>query len=205
MNDLADWAFVKSGGTELRILYQPGSHSAVITRIDQLEPSLHAFITRTSELAMAQAKLPMISFSPNESYPQDSTRLLCGLPFGERCPLPEKRPLHKRVQDSRKLCCTLQCTAVQKLLDAGVVVIGKTNTDEFAMDLPRKTQPTVQRIILDLERVPGGSSGGSAAAVAARMIPAGLGTIQEECSPTGFFFAGSPESNPPMEGFRVMA
>jgi aspartyl-tRNA(Asn)/glutamyl-tRNA(Gln) amidotransferase subunit A len=68
-------------------------------------------------------------------------------------------------------------TAVQRLLDAGVVVLGKTNTDEFAMGSSTENSAYfTTRNPWDTSRVPGGSSGGSAAAVAARFAPVAMGT-----------------------------
>jgi aspartyl-tRNA(Asn)/glutamyl-tRNA(Gln) amidotransferase subunit A len=68
-------------------------------------------------------------------------------------------------------------TAVQRLLDAGCVVLGKSNTDEFAMGSSTENSAYgMTRNPWDPSRVPGGSSGGSASAVAARLAPAALGS-----------------------------
>jgi aspartyl-tRNA(Asn)/glutamyl-tRNA(Gln) amidotransferase subunit A len=152
---------------------------AVLARIDQLEPSLHAFITRTSESAQAQAKASDdLRFPKRKSAVKTSPAPLCGLPIvvkdvlclkGVRC------TAGSRILEN--YIAPYNATTVQKLLDAGVVVIGKTNTDEFAMGSSTENSGYgATHNPWDLERVPGGSSGGSAAAVAARMIPAALGT-----------------------------
>ncbi|MFH1161913.1 MAG: Asp-tRNA(Asn)/Glu-tRNA(Gln) amidotransferase subunit GatA [Candidatus Jorgensenbacteria bacterium] len=80
-------------------------------------------------------------------------------------------------------------TAVRKLKDAGAVLLGKTNMDEFAMGSSTEHSAFgVTRNPYDLSRVPGGSSGGSAAAVAAGMAAAALGsdTSGSVCLPAAF-------------------
>jgi aspartyl-tRNA(Asn)/glutamyl-tRNA(Gln) amidotransferase subunit A len=150
---------------------------ACLERIDHLEPKLHAFITRTSELAL-QLALEADQRRHKWSDNQQPLPPLLGLPIavkdvlalkGVRCTCGSKI--------LENFIPPYTGTAVQRLLDAGVVVVGKTNTDEFAMGSSTENSgygPTHNP--WDLDRVPGGSSGGSAAAVASGMVPAALGT-----------------------------
>ena len=151
---------------------------AFLERSQRLEPDVHAFITPTPELALHMAEA---ADRRRQAWKRDKSQPLpplLGLPLalkdvlalkGVRCTC-GSRILENFVPPYTG-------TAVQRLLDAGVVVTGKTNMDEFAMGSSTENSgygPTHNP--WDLRRVPGGSSGGSAAAVAGRMIPAALGT-----------------------------
>lgn len=151
----------------------------VLERMDRLEPQLHAFITPTPELALQMAGEADRRWQAwrKEGAVGEPPPLL-GVPLavkdvlavaGVRCTCGSKI--------LENFVPPYTATAVQRLMDAGVVIVGKTNTDEFAMGSSTENSaygPT--RNPWDLTRVPGGSSGGTAAAVAARVVPAGTGT-----------------------------
>jgi len=152
---------------------------AFIDRIDAINPQVHAFITLLPEDALKAArKADSLYSTARKNHDLASLPPLLGLPMAVKDLV--------AVKDVRCTCgspildnfiAPFTATAVQKLLDAGVIILGKTNTDEFAMGSSTETSasgPTFNP--WDLTRVPGGSSGGSAAAVAAHMVPAAIGT-----------------------------
>lgn len=149
-----------------------------LERIESLEKKIHAFISVTHDLALKQAKQAdqeLFKWRKDRSNPISP---LMGIPLAVKDVL--------CVEDVRCTCGSrvlegfvppFSATAVRRLLEAGVVILGKTNTDEFAMGSSTENSAYgVTRNPWDLERVPGGSSGGSAAAISARMAPLALGT-----------------------------
>lgn len=147
---------------------------AYLNRIAKLDPQVKAFLTQTPDLAMEQAK----KADAERDLGNPQQKPLLGLPIAVKDVL--------ALKDVRCTCGSriledfippYTATSVQRLLDAGVVILGKTNTDEFAMG--SSTENSAYHTThnpWNLEHVPGGSSGGSAAAVAARLAPAALGT-----------------------------
>lgn len=151
---------------------------AYLARIDRLEPSLHAFITLTPERALAQAKEADKQLGAWRAQPDASPLPLLGVPIAVKDVLCVKGV---RCTSGSRILETFtppyNATSVERLLAAGVVILGKTNTDEFAMGSSTENSAYgVTHNPWDLDRVPGGSSGGSAAAVAAHLTPAALGT-----------------------------
>ena len=170
--------------SELIVALQSGAISsreiteAYLARIEALEPSIKAFITLTPELALQQAeaadkKLVVIRQSGDRRFPE-----LLGVPIAIKDVLATQNI--RTTAGSRILenfVPPYNATAVDRLFEAGVVILGKTNTDEFAMGSSTENSGfETTRNPWNTARVPGGSSGGSAAAVAARMAPLALGT-----------------------------
>jgi aspartyl-tRNA(Asn)/glutamyl-tRNA(Gln) amidotransferase subunit A len=151
--------------------------SSLLKRTDTLEPSVKAYLTCTPDLAIQQAKACDQKRASLRKANSSVPRLL-GLPIAVKDVLTVKGvrcTCGSKVLENFTPVYTATC--VQKLQDAGVVILGKTNTDEFAMGSSTENSAYfTTRNPWDLERVPGGSSGGSAAAVAARFVPAALGT-----------------------------
>jgi aspartyl-tRNA(Asn)/glutamyl-tRNA(Gln) amidotransferase subunit A len=151
---------------------------ACLERIRSLEPILHAFLTLTPDLALRQADAAdrqLAAWRKDKSSPLPPT---WGVPIAVKdvlCLAGVPTTAGSRILEGFRPPYT--ATSVGRLLAAGAVILGKTNTDEFAMGSSTENSgygPT--RNPWDPTRVPGGSSGGSAAAVAARLCFAALGT-----------------------------
>src|SRR5690606_36262569 len=143
-----------------------------LDRIAKLDGELNAFITVTEEEALAQAADADRRLADGTATP------LTGIPLAHKdifCTAGVKPSCGSRMLDN--FVSPYDATAVGRLKDAGAVMVGKTNMDEFAMGSSNETSwygPVKNP--WDRTRVPGGSSGGSAAAVAARLVPAATGT-----------------------------
>jgi aspartyl-tRNA(Asn)/glutamyl-tRNA(Gln) amidotransferase subunit A len=141
-------------------------------RIDRLDSQLNSFISVTPDLALAAADAADERLARGEEAP------LLGLPVAQKdifCTLGVRTSCGSKMLDN--FIAPYTATVVERMNAAGAVMLGKTNMDEFAMGSSNETShygPV--RNPWDPERVPGGSSGGSAAAVAARLVPAATGT-----------------------------
>ena len=179
MTVLTDWTLKES----LKAL-QKGQVSsrelteACLTRIEALQPHLHAFLALTPELARQQAAAADRLWTIWRKDRHNPIPPLLGLPLAVKdvlCLADVPCTCGSHILEN--FVPPFDATAVARLKKAGVVTVGKTNTDEFAMG--SSTENSAYGATAnpwDTSRVPGGSSGGSAAAVAARMIPAALGT-----------------------------
>jgi aspartyl-tRNA(Asn)/glutamyl-tRNA(Gln) amidotransferase subunit A len=147
---------------------------ACLERIEALEPSLHAFLHLAADRALTQAE----AADRSRGTEKDRDQPLLGLPLAVKDVLSvEGLPCTCGSKILEGFVPPFTATAVRRLQAAGVVVVGKTNTDEFAMGSSTENSAYgVTHNPWDTSRVPGGSSGGSAAAVAARYVPAALGT-----------------------------
>jgi len=147
--------------------------TAYLDRIKTLDPKIQAFNEVFADRALQQAREVDAKIAKGETVGP-----LAGVPIaikdnmlirGERCTCSSKI--------LEGFVGTYDSTVVRKLRTAGAVFLGRTNLDEFAMGSSTENSAfRTTRNPWDISRIPGGSSGGSAAAVAARMAPLALGS-----------------------------
>lgn len=146
--------------------------TASVKRLEELNPTLNCFITYDKEGALREAK------KADELRAKGDKRPLLGVPFAQKdifCTEGIKTSCGSKMLDN--FISPYDATFVQKGKEAGLISLGKTNMDEFAMGSSNETSfygPVKNP--WDITRVPGGSSGGSASAVAAQIVPAASGT-----------------------------
>jgi aspartyl-tRNA(Asn)/glutamyl-tRNA(Gln) amidotransferase subunit A len=144
-----------------------------LDRIDRLNPVLNAFVTVDSEKSLNSARAADARIAAGNSG------LLTGIPIAQKdifCAEGWRTTCGSKMLTN--FVSPYDATVIRKMeTEAGLVSLGKTNMDEFAMGSSNETSYFGQvRNPWDQARVPGGSSGGSAAAVAARLAPAATGT-----------------------------
>ena len=149
-----------------------------LDRMEKYQPWLHAYINMTPQLAMEQADRADQTRKDGREKKARNLPELCGLPVAIKDVLCQAGiPCTCGSRFLENYIPPYNATVVERLIKAGVVTLGKTNTDEFAMGSSTENSAFgASRNPWNIERVPGGSSGGSAAAVAAGMAIAALGT-----------------------------
>ncbi len=163
---------------ELSSMLEAGDVSSVeltqyfLDRIKSKDSDINSFVTVTEQQALAQAKVA------DETRAAGNAGPLTGVPFAHKdifCTEGVRSSCGSKMLDN--FDSPYDATVVIKLKQAGAVMLGKTNMDEFAMGSSNETSfYGAVKNPWDLNKVPGGSSGGSAAAVAARLTPAATGT-----------------------------
>ncbi len=147
--------------------------SAFLNRIQQLDDKLKAFVTVIGNEALSQAKAVDDRRSNGETL-----GLLAGVPIAVKdnmCTRGVPTTCSSRILEG--FIPPYDATVVSRLRDQNMVILGKTNLDEFAMGSSTENSAFfTTRNPWDMDRVPGGSSGGSAAAVAAGLAPLALGS-----------------------------
>ena len=143
-----------------------------INRIKVFDLKLNSFITIDEDHAREQAKIA------DELIANNNNNLLTGIPIAHKDLFSTKGMLTTCASKMlENYTPPFNATVVNKLNEEGMVSVGKTNMDEFAMGSSNESSYFgVVKNPWDLRKVPGGSSGGSASAVAARLIPIATGS-----------------------------
>ncbi len=144
----------------------------LLSRIEQLDPQLNSFISVTADTALQQAQ------AADQLRSEGNNSALLGVPLAHKdlfCTKGVRTTCASKMLDN--FVAPYDAAVVEKLNQAGCVSLGKLNMDEFAMGSSGESSfygPSKNP--WDLERIPGGSSSGSAVAVAARLVPAASGS-----------------------------
>jgi len=164
--------------SELSAALQAGEFSsteltqAYLDRIANLDPQVNAFVTVTEQFALDAAAAADKRIAAGTAAP------LTGIPLAQKdifCTEGVKTTCGSKMLDN--FISPYSATVIEHFNKAGAVMLGKTNMDEFAMGSSNETSfYGAVKNPWDTNKVPGGSSGGSAAAVAARLAPASTGT-----------------------------
>ncbi|PIT60193.1 Asp-tRNA(Asn)/Glu-tRNA(Gln) amidotransferase subunit GatA [Snodgrassella alvi] len=140
--------------------------------IEEDNAGLNAYVTLDKERTLAEARAADVLLE------QGSATALTGVPIAYKdifCQQGWRSACSSKMLDN--FIAPYTATVVQNLLDAGMVTLGRTNMDEFAMgSTTESSHYGITRNPWQHEHVPGGSSGGSAAVIAARLAPAALGS-----------------------------
>ncbi|MDO4641125.1 MAG: Asp-tRNA(Asn)/Glu-tRNA(Gln) amidotransferase subunit GatA [Neisseria sp.] len=143
-----------------------------LAAIDARNPAINGYITLNPEATLAEARAADARLAAGTAH------ALTGVPIAYKdifCQQGWRSACSSKMLDN--FIAPYTATVVQNLLDAGMVTLGRTNMDEFAMGSTNETSfYGATKNPWNAEHVPGGSSGGSAAIVAARLAPAALGS-----------------------------
>jgi aspartyl-tRNA(Asn)/glutamyl-tRNA(Gln) amidotransferase subunit A len=149
--------------------------SACLDQIRNVDERIHAFISYDAADALAQAEAADKALAAGVTHRQ---KTLLGIPVGIKDVIAVRdQPLNCGSRILGQFVSPYSATVIEKLKEAGAVVFGRLNMDEFAMGSSTENSAFgVTRNPWDMTRIPGGSSGGSAAAVAAAECIASLGS-----------------------------